>query len=271
MKTIILILLIFATLNVYLLVSAPTPLPDTTEQEQGYKYPIETAFRMLAHENDVARTLYTKGIVGQGKKQQMNFDEHWKLDSVEAGPLPALFLRSTALEIEKSPVPLGLFLGSDFPITPSNQLEGKQLEIFKSVKNDLEPRFFYDADSERHTALFPDLAVAAACVNCHNSHPESPKTDWKLGDVMGAATWTYPKDSMTFQEMNDALKAYRNGVQHTYKSYLEEVEAFKGTSKPTVSKKWPKDGYYLPEVSYFIDSIKNVASTATLNFLLNEN
>jgi class 3 adenylate cyclase len=23
------------------------------------------------------------------------------------------------------------------------------------------------------------------CVNCHNSHPESPKTDWKVGDVRG--------------------------------------------------------------------------------------
>ena len=30
-----------------------------------------------------------------------------------------------------------------------------------------------------------DRMVADACVNCHNSHPESPKTDWKLGDVRG--------------------------------------------------------------------------------------
>ena len=27
--------------------------------------------------------------------------------------------------------------------------------------------------------------TAQACVNCHNSHSESPKTDWKLGDVRG--------------------------------------------------------------------------------------
>jgi adenylate cyclase len=25
----------------------------------------------------------------------------------------------------------------------------------------------------------------AACVNCHNAHPQSPKRDWKVGDVPG--------------------------------------------------------------------------------------
>ena len=27
--------------------------------------------------------------------------------------------------------------------------------------------------------------MESACVNCHNSHPESPKRDWKIGDVRG--------------------------------------------------------------------------------------
>jgi class 3 adenylate cyclase len=27
--------------------------------------------------------------------------------------------------------------------------------------------------------------MGPACVSCHNSHPESPKTDWKVGDVRG--------------------------------------------------------------------------------------
>ncbi len=27
--------------------------------------------------------------------------------------------------------------------------------------------------------------MRAACVDCHNSHPNSPKTDWKVGDVRG--------------------------------------------------------------------------------------
>jgi methyl-accepting chemotaxis protein len=30
-----------------------------------------------------------------------------------------------------------------------------------------------------------DKMIAKGCVNCHNKHPDSPKVDWKLGDVRG--------------------------------------------------------------------------------------
>src|SRR5262249_19701862 len=32
------------------------------------------------------------------------------------------------------------------------------------------------------------------CVNCHNTHPESPKRGWKLGDVRGALEVILPID-----------------------------------------------------------------------------
>jgi class 3 adenylate cyclase len=33
--------------------------------------------------------------------------------------------------------------------------------------------------------LVAPVVMGQACVNCHNSHPESPKRDWKVGDVRG--------------------------------------------------------------------------------------
>ncbi len=33
--------------------------------------------------------------------------------------------------------------------------------------------------------LIAPVIMGAACVNCHNTHPESPKRDWKVGDVRG--------------------------------------------------------------------------------------
>ncbi|HEV8390174.1 MAG TPA: adenylate/guanylate cyclase domain-containing protein, partial [Dongiaceae bacterium] len=33
--------------------------------------------------------------------------------------------------------------------------------------------------------LVTPIIMGPACVACHNSHPESPKTDWKVGDVRG--------------------------------------------------------------------------------------
>jgi class 3 adenylate cyclase len=46
--------------------------------------------------------------------------------------------------------------------------------------------------SEASSTLFTDsvrliqpIIMETACVKCHNSHPESPKRDWKIGDVRG--------------------------------------------------------------------------------------
>jgi hypothetical protein len=36
--------------------------------------------------------------------------------------------------------------------------------------------------------------MKASCINCHNTHPDSPKTDWKEGDVRGVAEIIRPLD-----------------------------------------------------------------------------
>jgi hypothetical protein len=42
------------------------------------------------------------------------------------------------------------------------------------------------------TAIYADVAVAQACIGCHNSDPLSPKRDFKRGDVMGAVVISIP-------------------------------------------------------------------------------
>ncbi len=41
-------------------------------------------------------------------------------------------------------------------------------------------------------AIYPDYAVAEACVNCHNNHKDSPRTDAKVGEVMGGVVIRFP-------------------------------------------------------------------------------
>ena len=38
-----------------------------------------------------------------------------------------------------------------------------------------------------------DVMTSESCVACHNTHPNSPKKDWKLGDVRGAAAGGHPR------------------------------------------------------------------------------
>src|SRR4026208_2592707 len=42
-----------------------------------------------------------------------------------------------------------------------------------------------DSHGTRVRVAIADRMVNASCVNCHNSHPDSPKKDWKLHDVRG--------------------------------------------------------------------------------------
>lgn len=38
---------------------------------------------------------------------------------------------------------------------------------------------------DRSATLAVPVIMGGACISCHNSHPESPKTDWRIGDVRG--------------------------------------------------------------------------------------
>ncbi|KXX68741.1 DUF3365 domain-containing protein [Flammeovirga sp. SJP92] len=246
------------------------PLPEeSTATVSNKKYSIEEAFTIVSKENDVARTLYTKAIVGAGKKKGLKFDEDWEKDHIEAGPLPALFLRGIAGDIrKKGEVPLGLFLGSDFPIRKSNKFKGKQAELFAEMRKDEKPKFFYDAENKLYTAMFPDFASAGACVSCHNQHPETTKSDWVLGDIQGATTWTYPEDSVSFEELEGIIMAYRNGAANTFQKYIDKTKTFKESDIPVVGEEWPSGGYQLPSPNIFLDSVGLLTSEETLNGIL---
>ena len=254
-----------AALLTYLFATAPVPL-DTGKKER-MTMSTEEALTLLAHENDVTRTLFTKAIVGKGKAQGLTFSEDWAEQHVIAGPLPALFLRGVARHLADTEVPLSLFLGSDFPIEGANLFEGRQAEEFAAMRMDSLPKHFLDGDSNSHVSMFPDFAGAAPCVNCHNAHERSPKSDWAMGDIMGATTWAYPSDSVTTDEFMAMLNAYRAGVSVVWSDYLAELDQMQPNAKPAVGNEWPSAGLFIPDHATLRDSIDDLAGPHILSQL----
>ncbi len=250
-------------LGIYLFVSAPLPLDDKKNQQATI--PVEQMFTLLQAENAAARLIWTKEIVGEGKKAGLKFDEHWRDADVEAGPLPALFLRETAKSMERSPVRLSLFLGSDYPISPDNRFEGLQQEKFQILRQTQLPQFFYVPDTGLHTAMFADVAVAAPCIECHNKHEQSPKQDWRLNDIMGAATWMYPAATVTLEDMLKAVTVLHQGIRDAYTAYLKKVKTF--ADPPVIGEYWPRDGYYLPSAEVFMQAFLQRTAQHTLPVL----
>lgn len=80
---------------------------------------------------------------------------------------------------------------SDFPFKERPQrhmtdFEVRALEIFRDPDTDRERLMHEDGDLLDHRlTLATPIRMQEACVSCHNTHPESPKTDWKVGDVRG--------------------------------------------------------------------------------------
>lgn len=257
-----------STLAVVLYACSSLPEQGAMEAASAKAFSVEEVLDVVAKENDVTRTMYTKIIVGGLKKQGFKFDEDWRDDEVEAGPLPALFLRGVSADIRKSDTPLGLYLGSDFPINDANKFQGQQAELFEKIKQDKKPQFFFDKEAKVYTAMFADVAMTGPCVSCHNGHEQSPKTDWELGDVMGATTWQYPSDSLSYDEAMDVLKAYRNGTKAIYDEFIAEINAFNSSEKPSIGDKWPSEGFYLPAPEVFIDSVRKVSSYETMKSLM---
>ena len=214
----------------------------------------------------MVRELWTKQIVGMGQERGLKFDKRWREPEVEAGPLPALFLRETVESLRRSPVPLYLSLGSDFPINDANKFTGLQSSYFNEIKSTGQPQFFLDKNISLHTAMFSDIAVAEACLLCHNNEPETAKNDWKLGDIMGATTWSYPNDEVRVEEALSMVSALRQGFREAYEQYREKAETF--ANPAAIGDKWPADGYFLASAYVFIGEAELRASPDTMRAIL---
>lgn len=254
---------VFGLLAIYLFVSAPPELPDAAGG--GKPIPAGLALALLDAENAAIRAMYTSEIVGKGGKQGLAFKEDWKKDGVAAGPLPALLLRETSNRLQMQVPELSLFLGSDFPLVKENLFTGQQAVHYQEVKKTLKPKFYFDVAQGRTTAMFPDRASSQACVSCHNEHPGSPKKDWVLNEPMGATTWSYAGKQMSPETMLRMVAQLRASAVAAYGSYLKKVDKFEGDAKPVVGDKWPRDGFYLPDLETFRKAVEAENSTRTLN------
>lgn len=256
-------------LAVYLFVAAPPALPEAgaARETGGRRIPIASVFEALNTINTDARRIYTAKVVGVGKEAGLAFSEDWREPAKEAGPLPALFFRLVASDLTKNPEPLSLFLGSDAPINPSNKFTGEQTARFELIKRDGLPQIFADAERQQ-VGMFSDPASAKPCVTCHNEHTTSPKKDWLLNDVMGAATWIYPNAEVTPAEYASLVRNVYAGVESAWNAYLAKTATFR--EPPRIGPAWPgKDARVLPDPETFMAEIYQ-ASAPKVQRILND-
>lgn len=150
---------------------------------------------------DSDRTIYTKKIVNRlvKKEKVIKASEHFEDD--KALVLPAQMFRFgaelVAKRSEKLPdVNFTYSLQSLWPINKQNapQTEAEKTGLKFVAEN--KGKNYYTTETlggqKYFTAVYADTGVAPVCVACHNAHPDTPKKDFKLGDVMGGVVIRIP-------------------------------------------------------------------------------
>jgi hypothetical protein len=140
--------------------------------------------------------VYTRLIVNrlQNEEKVIKASEHWKDD--KALVLPAQMFRYGSEVVAEKEAPFSYSLLSLWPVNKQNSPKtDAEKEGLKYIAENPGKNYYIMeklGDKNYFTAVYADTAVAPACISCHNAHKDSPRSDFKLGEVMGGVVIRLP-------------------------------------------------------------------------------
>ena len=142
------------------------------------------------------RTVYTKKVVQRlaAKQKVIKASEHY--DDDKALPLPAQMFRFGAEHVADNTDKFSYSLLSLWPINKQNAPRTDVEKAGLKYVADNKGKNYYGEETlggqKYFTAVYADVAVAKVCASCHNDHKDTPRSDFKVGDVMGGVVIRIP-------------------------------------------------------------------------------
>jgi hypothetical protein len=172
-----------------------TSLPFAKDSSRPSGIPPEKVADYVHAVLEADRTIYTTQIVNRMQEKGIVASaEHWEQEN--ALPLPAQFLQHSGRLVAEGGRGIRYRLIGLSPIyqrnAPATDFERKALETLRRQSEQPVTGIVASGKKQYFQAIYPDRAVSNACVTCHNSHPLSPKQDFKLNEVMGGIAITIP-------------------------------------------------------------------------------
>jgi adenylate cyclase len=105
-------------------------------------------------------------------------------------PLPATLSLELGKVISAGKTNISYRFFSDFPFRnraqhPFDDFERKSLDALRRNPGDAPLIESSSSGMSSRLRLISPVLMTASCVSCHNSHPDSTRHDWKVGDVRG--------------------------------------------------------------------------------------
>ncbi len=136
------------------------------------------------------RTLYTSEVVERVRNEGINVS-HDYMHHKKTIPLPATLTKALGESLGKNTTSDSqVLLYSKYPFPHQvNRLEPGNFEsaAWQQLINQPETPFYRFTTYEGKTVLRYATAdrMRESCIDCHNTHPKTPKSGWEVGDVRG--------------------------------------------------------------------------------------
>ena len=141
---------------------------------------------------------YSTTIVPKAKEAGLNITHDFK-DQTNAMPLPATFAKDFGefLAAKKHDYQVRLFSDKPFPWRSDVKLDEFEIWALKELSNSQKKSVSrFELVNGKPTIRFARAdTLSESCVGCHNTYPGTPKTDWKVGDLIGVLSISRPLSS----------------------------------------------------------------------------
>ena len=143
----------------------------------------------------VLRKYYVNNVIKKVlKNSNMKGSFNHKNDP-NAIPLPATLIHDLSEELSKAGTSLKLYSAFPFPNRIKRVNDDFANQAWLALSKNPEQSFTKIETVNGNTSVrvaVADTMISEACVSCHNSHPQTPKNDWKLGDLRGVLEINIP-------------------------------------------------------------------------------
>ncbi|MBD2345279.1 adenylate/guanylate cyclase domain-containing protein [Anabaena subtropica] len=153
--------------------------------------------------------LYSDSAVERAKTVNGITVTHAYLTEKGGIPLPSTFAIELGDRISEQNKEVSVRLYSDYPFPWRKDKGGAQdkfeQDALSFLRKNPNRNFFRFEKNDGHTVLRYGKAsiMKASCVACHNTHPDSPKTDWEVGNVGGVWEINQTLDSLVGKVSNN--------------------------------------------------------------------
>ena len=147
-----------------------------------------SASKQTAKQFKVLRKYYVQNIVNKVKAGSDMRPAINHKDNPNTFPLPATMIHDLSALLKNEGTTVNLYSAYPFPNRKSRVLDSFQTKAWDYLVKNPKSVFVEEIQKKGKSVVrvaVADTMVAQGCVSCHNSHPDTPRTDWKLGDVRG--------------------------------------------------------------------------------------